>query len=314
MSTAHVGLDPAAILAHLGVVGVADIVAITEGADTALWRVRHVGGVSALRVLRAEQTAVAAREAAAMGAAAAGGIPVPRIERFGTWPDVSGAERPVFLLEWLFGFTVLAALLGRPWRAEAIGRRFGRVQARIHALPAPPALRTIPGRWLSLVETEEPALVARLRALVPRTDALLHLDYHPLNVLLEGGRDFDPAQRIPTCGPVVGVIDWTNARAGDPRTDYANTAALIATMRGWTGLPPRYERAARHRLLRGWRRGYRDVAGPLRDLAPFHAWAGANIRRDVAHRLGQPGSYVTPAYLDRLQRYTAYWKRRAGVE
>ncbi len=278
-----------------------------------MWRVTHAGGVSALRVMEAEQGAAATREAAAMGAAAVGGIPVSRIETQGTWPDANGAARPVFLLEWLFGSTVMAALLGRPWRAEALGRRFGRMQARIHALPAPPELRTEPDRWLSLIEAEEPALVAHLRAFAPRTDALLHLDYHPLNVLLESGRDFDPARPIPTSGPVVGVIDWTNARAGDPRADYANTAALIAVMRGWTGLPPRLETAARHRLLRGWQRGYRDVAGPLRDLAPFHAWAGANIHRDVAHRLGQPDSYVTPAFLDRLRRHTVHWKRRAGV-
>ncbi len=31
MNTTHAGLDPAVILAHLGVAGVADIAAITEG-------------------------------------------------------------------------------------------------------------------------------------------------------------------------------------------------------------------------------------------------------------------------------------------
>lgn len=323
--TTHASLDPAAILAHLGVPGVAGIAAITEGADTALWRVAHAGGVSALRVLRAEQAGAAIREAAAMAAATAGGVPAPRIERQGVWRTDGGADgrageheagagRPVFLLEWLFGYTVLAALLARPWRAEAIGRRFGRMQARIHALPAPPALRQQSERWLTAVADSEPALVAHLRALHPRTDALLHLDYHPLNVLLDGGRDFDPLVPVRRYGPVNGVLDWTNARAGDPRADYANTEALLTLTPGFGFLPPRKARAARYALVRGWRRGYRDLAGPLPDLAPFHAWAGASIYRDVAHRLGQPDTYVTPAYLTRLRRWTVHWKRRVGVE
>src|SRR5438132_39917 len=40
--------------------------------------------------------------------------------------------------------------------------------------------------------------------------ALLHLDYHLLNVMTDRSR-------------VTGVLDWTNARAGDPRADLART-------------------------------------------------------------------------------------------
>ncbi len=51
--------------------------------------------------------------------------------------------------------------------------------------------------------------------------ALLHLDLHPENVLVAPG------------GPV--VIDWTNARAGDPRQDVALTWLILATSGGFPG-------------------------------------------------------------------------------
>ena len=51
--------------------------------------------------------------------------------------------------------------------------------------------------------------------------SLLHLDLHPDNVLMS-----------PT-GPV--VIDWTNARAGDPDTDVALTWLIAETSGGPMG-------------------------------------------------------------------------------
>ena len=302
------GLDPVAILAALGVADVTDTAAITEGEDTAIWRVAHGGQVSALRVMRAEQADAAAREAAAIWAAHAGGIPVAAIERAGTWEG-----RPAFVLEWLFGYTLASAVMARPWRAYALGRSFGQMQARIHALAAPAPLRAEPDAWLTFIAADEPALAAHLHALEPRTDALLHFDYHPFNVLVGNGRAFD-SQRVSIGGArVTGVLDWTNARAGDQRADMAYTATLLNLTRSNFGMSPRREQAARQALLRGWQRGYRTMAGPLPDLAPFYAWAGAFIIRDVAYRLGQPGSMVTPAYLARLRRWTAMWKRRAGI-
>ena len=303
-------LDPAAILRALGVTAVTDIAAIDDGADTAMWRVTHGGHLSALRVLRAEQRPTAVREAAAMRAASAGGIPVPMIAREGEWEG-----RPVFLLEWLSGYTVMAALMTRPWRAGALGLRFGRMQARLHALAAPVALRHDPDGWLRFIEVEETTLVAHLRALPLRTDALLHLDYHPLNVLVGDGQPFDPSRATMYGSHVVGVIDWTNARAGDPRADAAYTATLLHVTQGVFGVPPQRERVMRQAFVRGWRCGYRRQAsaGALTDLAPFYAWAGAFITKDVSHRLGQPGAVVTPAYLARLRRWTDRWKARAGI-
>lgn len=301
-------LDPVAVLHSLGVTAITDIAALDGGEDTAMWRVVHGGHASALRVMRAEQREAATREAAAMRVAQAAGIPVPGIEHEILWDN-----RPVFLLEWLTGYTVMASLVSRPWRAEALGVRFGRMQARIHAVSAPQAVSRQPEYWLQFIEVDEPALVVYLRALNPRTDALIHLDYHPFNVLVGNVNAVDSLNTTMYGTHVIGVIDWTNACAGDPRADVAYTATLLQVNRGMSGLRPVQERTARLAFTRGWQRGYQQIAGRLTGLAPFYAWAGAFIAKDVAHRLGQPGSMVTPAYLARLHRWTVHWKDRAGI-
>ena len=66
-------LDPHAILAALGLNGVAEATPIAGGADTAIWRVTHGRQLYALRVFRAEQAETYRREIAAMRAALAGG-------------------------------------------------------------------------------------------------------------------------------------------------------------------------------------------------------------------------------------------------
>ena len=64
-------------------------------------------------------------------------------------------------------------------------------------------------------------LHARLHEVPYDGERLLHLDLHPDNVLLSAR------------GPV--VIDWTNARAGDPSLDVALTWVICATGQGSLG-------------------------------------------------------------------------------
>jgi aminoglycoside phosphotransferase (APT) family kinase protein len=61
----------------------------------------------------------------------------------------------------------------------------------------------------------------RLHRIPLESAALLHLDLHPENVLMT------------TDGPI--VIDWTNARAGDPEQDVALTWLILATSGGIAG-------------------------------------------------------------------------------
>ena len=123
------------------------------------------------------------REALVMEHARRHGFPAPRV--FGVRAD--GIE-----LELVAGVDMVADAKRRPWRLRAHAQLLAGLHHRLHAIPAPPTL--------------------------PRAgdgEALLHLDFHPLNVLLT------------TRGPV--VIDWTNARAGDPALDAALTWVILAT-------------------------------------------------------------------------------------
>ncbi len=138
------------------------------------------------RVLRRARSGRSmAREARAMTYARSLGYPVPAVD------EVSD-DGTALVMERIDGPSMVEALLRRPWAAGRMGRVLAELHQRLHRLAAP--------QWL-------PA------APVGRGDRMVHLDLHPLNVLL------GPA------GPV--VIDWANASAGDPSTDVALTWALL---------------------------------------------------------------------------------------
>lgn len=94
------------------------------------------------------------------------------------------------------------------------------VMERIDGPTMEAALRRRPWRLRRQVDA-----LARLHAQVHRVPldgaSLLHLDLHPQNVLLA------------TEGPV--LIDWTNARSGDPALDVALTWLILATSGGLGG-------------------------------------------------------------------------------
>lgn len=98
------------------------------------------------------------------------------------------------------GYLVMDRIDGKPMFDDAIPFRLGRnakllarLHEQLHAIPAPDWLPTAP---------------------LPG-DRLVHRDLHPLNVLITAD------------GPM--VIDWSNASAGDPAFDVADTWVLLAT-------------------------------------------------------------------------------------
>src|SRR5205814_1988822 len=103
--------------------------------------------------------------------------------------------------------------------------------------------------WIEWAGPDEEPLQARLRALAGNATALLHLDYHALNVMTD-------------CRAITGILDWANARAGDPRADYARTVAILRLSPLRPGSPRLRTLALRRMLEFGWRRGYRRDAGP----------------------------------------------------
>jgi aminoglycoside phosphotransferase (APT) family kinase protein len=285
MDEAH--LDPNAILASLGFERTGSIERVSGGRDTAIFRVELGGALHALRIFRPGEDVVARREAQLMRAAGEGGVPVPRVCAEGMWRD-----RAALLLSWCPSRPMAEELAARPWRAWPLGVLFGRCQADIHGRPSPEALRAAGRAWIDWAGPGEDALAARLRETAPREDSLVHLDYHLLNVMTDGER-------------ITGVLDWTNARAGDPRADYARTLTIL---RLDSGTVSPLVLAVLRVFEAGWRRGYRRIAGRPADMAPYYAWAGAVMLRDRQPRPDRPGG-MTARELGRVRTWTERWKK-----
>lgn len=116
------------------------------------------------------------------------GFPVPHIEEVRN----DGTE---IVMERIDGPSMLDAM-AKPWALAAHLRMLADLHDRLHEIDGPAWLPGMPDGG----------------------DRLLHLDLHPLNVLMSTTR-----------GPV--VIDWPNARRGDPMSDVALTFALITCAR-----------------------------------------------------------------------------------
>lgn len=146
-----------------------------------------------------------AREALVMRHAAANGFPVP---------EVLEVHDDALVLEFVDGPTMLADVFADPSRLDGHAALLAQLHAQLHELPAPPELGQ--GR-------------------------LLHMDFHPDNVMLTSH------------GPV--VIDWAIARAGDSALDVAMTWILCVTSGGEAGerfircFLPHFEEAAVRRAL-----------------------------------------------------------------
>ena len=110
-------------------------------------------------------------------------------------PRVLEVTADALVLERIEGRTMAQELRRRPWMVRRHAALLARLQQRLHEIPAPSGL-----------------------AAVSEDDRLLHLDLHPENVILSPS------------GPV--VIDWTNARRGDPPLDVALTWVIVATSGG----------------------------------------------------------------------------------
>jgi aminoglycoside phosphotransferase (APT) family kinase protein len=125
------------------------------------------------------------REALVMRHAAAHGFPVP---------EVHEVHDDALVLEFVDGPTMLAEVLQDFTRLDEHAALLARLHVQLHDLQVPPEFGQ--GR-------------------------LLHMDFHPDNVLLSSR------------GPV--VIDWAIARAGEPELDVAMTWVICATSGGEPG-------------------------------------------------------------------------------
>jgi aminoglycoside phosphotransferase (APT) family kinase protein len=129
-----------------------------------------------------------ASEARIMQYAADHGYPVPKVHEL-------RADDTELVMERIDGPLMLDDMLARPWRIPRSMSLLADLHDRLHAIPGPDWLQSMPDGG----------------------DRLLHLDLHPLNVIMAES------------GPV--VIDWTNASRGDPLSDAATTFVLLTCPR-----------------------------------------------------------------------------------
>lgn len=286
---------PRALLGALGwAQEVYSVTPVRGGWDTAIWRVESEGRAYALRLFRPGQAAVARREAIAMRLTVPG-VPIPAVRAAGQWHG-----RPVLLIDWCAGRTLLDALRATPQRCWTLARLFGASQARLHAVPPPTALLAEGRSWIDWSGGGAGSVGERLRAVATGSPSVLHFDYHPLNLLVAGTR-------------VTGLIDWTNVHVGDRRADLARTLTILRLAPFPPGQPAVLLRILSRLLEMGWRQGYRAVAGPLDGMAPFYVWAGLALINDLTPRIDQPGGWLREEHLAPARQWVAYWRRRAGL-
>ena len=186
----------------------------------------------------------AAREGRIFFHLARAGYPVPR--PYVCEPARATLGAPFLVMDRVAGGPLFSATnFTRAFKTFSLGfLAFVRAQVRLHRLPvggpdsddlpkahlAPPIAPTAPllERMLGMIAERVaggalPGLIDALAALRERADryrtapdAIVHLDYHPQNVIVRGMR-------------VTGVIDWVSADRGDRHLDAATTSAILAT-------------------------------------------------------------------------------------
>lgn len=267
-------------LARTGFPADAEIASMTPGlGSTMLWRISGAGSADyVLRIFPPGHERWRDRETLAMRAAAGAGLPVPDV----VMTDALG-DRPAMLTTFTPGATVAAAL--DPSRSADIGRMLGRLLGEINQIPAPAGLAPA-GAWLDRAGPALAPLRDRLAAM-PRADRLLHLDYHPENVLMAGDE-------------VTGVIDWTNTLPGPPHIDLGRSRAILQMVRSLPTVTPEVA-GALDAFETGLVAGHAGIHGP--DPAPklSLAWGVGMLCVDFEPHADESGGWVTPELVARQE-------------
>ena len=267
---------------------------------TDLWRVELADGPHLLRAYEDEWGRLASREAAIHAYLAEGHVPVAEVVAQG-----AGNGYTFLLLRWLEGMGLDQALAMGGSRARDYGELFGLLQANLHHIHAPDYLADAL-RWPH-PDAHPQRLIDAINQLPQIRDRLLHLDFMPANVIVQDGR-------------IQGLIDWPNARSGDPRFDIARTYLTIRLMPGLNDQQKAFFRPFFRPFLSSWRSAYRK-ANPAADstnMSYFLAWAGYGM----LHDLGEKTTEHAPAEVIQefgrsfgvLRRYVERWMAAAGLE
>lgn len=289
-------VDPRATLTALGYPETTDPTRITGGWETLIWRFGTPDGKDhSLRVYFVPGSqAMARREMLALRTCEDVGLPAPRVETFGEHGGM-----PAAALTWCPGVPILTAVEQKPWLIVRLSRLFGRTHARLHTLAPPAELRAeAPDEWLGRVPPYYQHLAERMKSVDIATDTLIHMDFHPLNVVALGNE-------------VTGVLDWAGAAAGDRRADLARTHYTLASAPIPPGPMKPLFAVMRGLMIRSWRAGYKDVAGPLPEYRQFMAWAGATLVLETERVLEREAVWANREDLDRFKKMVSAWERHA---
>jgi aminoglycoside phosphotransferase (APT) family kinase protein len=264
----------------------------TRATDTRIWRVSANGQSIAIRVLRSSERQVMKHELAAMDCARTHGIPVPGVIRSG----LIDQRYPAMAIEWISGETVGDALLRNRHVANRLGLASGRLLSRIHEVSCP----DFDGHcsWIERGTRNDPELRACLMRIASPTPSLLHLDYHPFNLIANGGR-------------LNGVLDWTNAVSGDPRADIARTISIMQVVAPAFFAPHGAFRMSMGLFVRGFITGYAARSGKLTGMAPFYAWAGNMLRHDLGQKINHLPVSKPARFVRNIERWAGYWRQNA---
>lgn len=212
---------------------------LAGGFDTAIYAFRLAGASQewsvplVLRAYRVETPAEAARfEAVVHGCLAGLGVQVPRVLLVVDGPSELG--RPFLVMERAPGRNLVAAIFSPS--VVRVPRWLAATQAHLHGVDAAQLERALaaagfdPKQYRVDAELAECVRaiaahgldglraaadwLARGRPSAAARDAICHGDFHPLNLLADGGR-------------VTGIIDWPRVRIAEPEYDVGATLALM---------------------------------------------------------------------------------------
>jgi aminoglycoside phosphotransferase (APT) family kinase protein len=214
-------------------------------------------------------------------------------------PPEEGLGLPTQIMERAPGVTMLDAVGAKPWRAFRLVDQLAGLALSLHALPTDdwPEVAvsgaTLVDQRLGLprrvtAKLDRPELAAALQRAEGLTETAMagphvvcHGDFHPLNVVVDGGR--------------ASVIDWTDAGLGPREADVARTILIfhIAAIAAGSAFERVALKVAGPRLARRYRRSYGAGASLDPDrmrqwsvLHAVHGWAQV----EMLHAGGFDGS------------------------
>lgn len=305
-----------------------------RGFDSFIYAVRLVGdGLPAewwkplvVRVQRAAGDAYDAkvrREAAVQRFAADSGYPA--LVPLAVESSASAFGLPFTVMPRIAGPTLFEQITSRPWRTGSVLRQLAGLHARLHRLridgcPLPnerpyvetqmaEVRRKMSDPRYGLLREEHAWVERNFARVLPEEPALLHNDFHPLNVLVD-----------PASGPV--VIDWTDAAIGDRHADVARTLTLfwVASIAASNAVERTLLRLARGYLqsayLREYRRLYPVDAARLACWEALSAFGGLLQLAENRSRSGGARTEfeqrVPPDMLEQVRGY--FWQKARAVD